>query len=102
VKHVIYEEANREFREAFLHYLNISPKLGARTVDGVEVDILLHLKDGREILIFLDGARFHGADPKTNGGSLRIASGNERRAALIGPRVETCESGVEILTMPSR
>jgi len=59
-----------------------------RTVDGVEVDILLHLKDGREILIFLDGARFHGADPKINGGSLKIASDNERRAALIGPRVE--------------
>jgi plasmid stabilization system protein ParE len=30
VKRVIHEEANREFREALLHYVSISPELGAR------------------------------------------------------------------------
>ncbi len=30
VKRVIHEEANREFREVLLHYVGISPELGAR------------------------------------------------------------------------
>lgn len=59
-----------------------------RKVAGVEVDLLLELRDGRQVLIFLDGARFHGADPKINGGVAKIASDNERRARLVGPRVK--------------
>jgi hypothetical protein len=64
---------------------NAPENMHRRKVAGVEADILLQLNDGRQVLIFLDGARFHGGDPEINGGAAKIASDNGRRAALIAP-----------------
>lgn len=56
-----------------------------RLVAGVEADVLLDLNDGRTILIFCDGWRYHGGDPAINGGAAKIESDTVRRKQLIGP-----------------
>jgi DNA-directed RNA polymerase subunit RPC12/RpoP len=62
---------------------------------GIEVDVFLKLTDGRQILIFLDGARFHGGAPDINGGASKIIKDCEQRRRLSASgRIYNVREGV--------
>jgi hypothetical protein len=72
-------------------------------VCGVEVDVFLKLTDGRQILIFLDGARFHGGAPNINGGPSKVIKDCNQRAGLsaVGDIYNVREGALPPLTVGS-